>query len=93
MDKILKRMGYRKMNAEIWGKPFSYQLLLAKQDSSGWKVSNYFKGADGKIHIWDTAEFTDLESLMSVETSIIYIVGGGLVGDFSFLNPEDMFDL
>ncbi len=93
MDKILKRMGYRLMANNIWGKPYGYQILLASKNNDSWTLSSHFKGVDDKLYCWDKESFTDLDSLMYAENCVIHIVGNGVGADFSFLTVEDCCDL
>lgn len=53
--KPLKSMGYRKMSDGVWAKPVGNHLLTFEMDSMKW--TNWFKGADEKMCIWNSSDY------------------------------------
>lgn len=48
----LLAMGYREQRSGKWFKPIGYQCFM--YDEVNDTLINYFKGADGKIHTWNS---------------------------------------
>lgn len=90
MERILRQFGYRPMQDGVWGKPFAYQILIARLIKGKWTLSNHFKGND-KLHVWASKPFANLDDLKFAEAEIIHVVMNGQYGDFEFETAEDLF--
>ncbi len=91
IEKALRSMGYREMEKKSgkWGKPFAYQLLIAKKVDDEWELTSYFKGND-KLHVWDRKKFADLDELKYAEMELVRLVLNGEVTDFQFETKEEV---
>ena len=60
MRAALLSMGYREAKPQTWLKPIGFQLFTYEEKFQRW--TNWFKGANGKMLIWDshtTADYDD----------------------------------
>lgn len=88
---VLAKLGYRKMNNRLWGKPVGYQLFTVEVAAPKLRWTNHFKGADDKMHVWNSDEFETEDELKSLEASTKMVLN--CVGtDFGFLTPTQQFN-
>jgi len=57
IKKDLIKMGYRELKEGTWAKPVAFHLFLFELDKMLW--TNFFKGAEGSILIWNTETYKE----------------------------------
>ncbi len=90
-DLELRRMGYRLMHPDVWGKPVGYHLFVVSKKNGKWAFSNHFKGANGKLHVYSRVVVTDEAGLKAAETDT-KVLHVGRDSDFGFLSQKEVFE-
>lgn len=98
LRQAMKRLGYRHMGKGAWGKPVAYHLFLIKMKGKVAEFTNYFRGANDKIYVFNSHTIEDTDNSGGYEHSIKFAeydtrtdVGGTGRSDFGFITPEDVF--
>lgn len=91
MEQTLRKLGYRLMKTDVWGKPVGYHLFTVHRKNRKWTFTNHFKGANGKLLVYSSAAVADEAELKMAETDT-RLLHVGWDSDFGFLSREEMFD-
>ena len=87
-------MGYRKMQDNVWGKPFGYILLTFELDSNIWSCN--FITIQDKPGIWDSktyfSDVDDFKRFLQYNEAFHTKTYIGKSSDFSFLTQSEQIE-
>lgn len=95
----MRKLGYRPMNRDVWGKPIGYQLLTISVRGKKVELTNHFKAKSNKLLVFSRHEIKDNAAEGGYEGAIKFAeyttyrpVSTGYDSDFGFLTLTDQFD-
>jgi hypothetical protein len=95
LKQALRKMGYRHMGKGVWGKPVAYHLLTVQVEKEKVRFTNYFKGVQDKVLVWESKvlDAEDYEASLKLgEYATRTDVGQPYhSSSFGFLTREEMF--